>query len=287
MKRLTSALTILAVGMVMTSVATAQDVDAIKQATLEHFATLTAGNAAAHVAHHMPAVSSFDADGGLLSEAESREAQHMVLQADLDGGLRLNLELRHLNVNVYGDAAVVTGYVVGTVTLSDGSTLPVNDRRTAVLIRHGGEWKEVHTHTSNLTTSQQGQATEAEGVKTMTPEALSWQPVEGDPEARITVLYGNPDEAGHFVVRFKLPPSWASRPHTHGGTELVTFRSGMCYIAHGDALTREAAKKLSPGAFIAMPAGTKMRGFTGDDGCVVGVQGQGPLTTQYLDGQGN
>ncbi len=287
MKRLTSALTILAVGMVMTSVATAQDVDAIKQATLEHFATLTAGNAAAHVAHHMPAVSSFGADGGLLSEAESREAQHMVLQADLDGGLRLNLELRHLKVNVYGDAAVVTGYVVGTATLSDGSTLPVNDRRTAVLIRHGGEWKEVHTHTSNLTTWQPGQAAQAQGVTTVTPEALSWQPVEGDPEVRMAVLYGNPAEAGHYIVRLKLPPSWAGRPHTHGDTELITIHSGMCYIAHGDALTREAAKKLSPGALMAMPAGTKMRAFTGEDGCVADVEGQGPLTTQYLDGQGN
>ncbi len=133
----------------------------------------------------------------------------------------------------------------------------------------------------------QGQAAQAQSVKTVTPEALIWQPLEGDPEARIAVLYGNPDEAGHYVVRIKLPPSWAGRPHTHGGTELVTVHSGTCYLAYGDALTREAAKKLSTGAFIALPAGTKMRGFSGKDGCVVDVQGQGPLTTQYLDGQGN
>ena len=133
----------------------------------------------------------------------------------------------------------------------------------------------------------QGQAAQTQAVKTVTPEALSWQPVEGEPEARMAVLYGNPAEAGHFIVRFKLPPSWAGRPHTHGGTELITVHSGTFYVAYGDVLTREAAKELSPGAFIAMPAGTKMRGFTGDDECVVDVQGQGPLTTQYLDGQGN
>ena len=132
----------------------------------------------------------------------------------------------------------------------------------------------------------QGQAAKAQGVKTVTPEALNWQPVEGDPEALMAVLYGNPAEAGHYIVRFKLPPSWAGRPHTHGGTELVTIHSGMCYLAYGDELTREAAKKFSPGAFVAFPAGTKMRGFTGEDECVVDVQGQGPLTTQYLDGQG-
>ena len=132
----------------------------------------------------------------------------------------------------------------------------------------------------------QGQATQAQGVKTLTPEALSWQPVEGETEMRMAVLYGNPAEAGHYIVRFKLPPSWAGRPHTHGGTELLTIHSGMCYLAYGDELTREAAKKFSPGAFVAFPAGTKMRGFTGEDECVVDVQGQGPLTTQYLDGQG-
>ena len=133
----------------------------------------------------------------------------------------------------------------------------------------------------------QGQYAQAQGVKTVTPEALNWQPVEGEPEARMAVLYGNPAEAGHFIVRFKLPPSWEGRPHTHGRTELLTIHSGTCYLAYGDALTREAAKKLSAGAFIAFPAGTKMRGFTGEYECVVDVQGQGPLTTQYLDGQGN
>lgn len=136
----------------------------------------------------------------------------------------------------------------------------------------------------------QGQAHPAQGVKTVTPDALRWQPVEGAPEARFAVLYGNPAEAGHFVVRYKLPPSWAGRVHTHGGTELITVHSGTCYLAYGDVLTRDAAKKLPPGSLVAMPAGTKMRAFTGEDGCVADVQGQGPLTTQYLDeetGQGN
>ncbi len=136
----------------------------------------------------------------------------------------------------------------------------------------------------------QGQAAQAQGVEIVTPDALSWQPVEGNPEARVAVLYGNPAEAGHFVVRYKFPPSLAGRPHTHGGTELITVHSGTCYLAYGDDLSREAAKKLSAGALIAMPAGTKMRGFTGEDGCVADVQGQGPLTTQYLDeeaSQGN
>jgi len=129
----------------------------------------------------------------------------------------------------------------------------------------------------------QGQDNQEQGVTTVTPDALEWWHVEREPEVRLAILYGNPDEAGHFVLRAKLPPSWVGRPHTHGTAELLTVHSGTCYLAHGDVLTREAAIKLSTGTLIAMPAGTKMRGFTGEDGCVVDVQGEGPLTTQYLD----
>lgn len=125
------------------------------------------------------------------------------------------------------------------------------------------------------------------GVAALAPDDLSWQPVEGDPEARIATLYGDPAEEGHYIVRLTLPPNWTGRPHTHGGAELLTIHSGMCYLAHGEALTREAAQKLVPGAFVALPAGTKMRGFTGAEGCLVDVQGQGPMTTQYLDEEGD
>lgn len=93
------------------------------------------------------------------------------------------------------------------------------------------------------------------GVKYLAPEALTWQPVEGQPDARIAMLYGNPGQEGHYVVRFKLPADWAGRPHTHGGAELITVHSGSCYLAHGDDLTREAAVKLAPGAFMALEGG--------------------------------
>ncbi len=155
MKRLTFALTVLAVGVVFTPVATAQDVEAIKNATMEHFATQAAGDAAAHVRHHMVGHTAFAPGGGRVQEFPSLEEEIKDLQADFDAGLKFSVELQDLKVDVYGDAAVVTGYLVGTVTLADGTTQPVNNRRTAVLIKQGGEWKEVHNHISDLTTSQQ------------------------------------------------------------------------------------------------------------------------------------
>ena len=120
MKRLTCALTVLAVGVVFTPVATAQDVEAIKNATMEHFATQAAGDAAAHVRHHMLGHTAFAPDGGHLQKSAYLEEEIKDLQANFDAGLKFSVELRDLKVDVYGDAAVVTGYLVGTVTLPDG-----------------------------------------------------------------------------------------------------------------------------------------------------------------------
>ncbi len=119
-----------------------------------HFETNRAGDAPAHIAQHAPDATSFDAAGGLLVEARSLEEQVRDLQAVFDAGIVLDIYLRHLQVRIYGDAAVVTGYVRGTTTNPDGSVVPTMDRRTAVLIRQGGEWKEVHSHASPVVGAQ-------------------------------------------------------------------------------------------------------------------------------------
>ena len=153
MKRLIATLVVFVGGMVLTSPAAAQEEEAIKAATLEHFVTLSAGDVAAHVQHHLPEHTNFGVDGGLLAEFDSLDEEQSGLQADFDAGLKLNLQLRHLKVKVYGNTAVVTGYVVGTATSPDGDTQQVTSRRTAVLIKQGGQWREVHSHSSPLMTA--------------------------------------------------------------------------------------------------------------------------------------
>lgn len=126
-------------------------------------------------------------------------------------------------------------------------------------------------------------AQQRDGVKHITPDASAFQPFPEEANAQIAILYGNPAEPGHYVVRLKFAPHWVGRPHTHGGAELLTVQSGTCYFAHGDELTRDAAKELPAGSFVAFPPRTRMRGFTDENGCVLDVQGQGPFTTEYRD----
>ena len=130
--------------------AMADDVADIKSAMEKHFATFNAGDAAGHVAHHMASNSSFDADGGVLAVYDSSEEESAELQASFDEGLKFDLKLVDLDVAVYGDTAVVTSLLTGTVTTPDGKTEEVKNRRTAVVVRDGSEWKEVHTHISEF-----------------------------------------------------------------------------------------------------------------------------------------
>ena len=153
MKRFSKIILFLVVSLFLANVSIAGDVEDIKKATMEHFATQNAGDAKAHIAHHMPYHTQF-AFGGLLIVSHSREEQVKSMQAGFDAGLKLNLDLAHLDVKVYGKAAVVTGYVVGNVTNPDGTISESRAQRTAVLIKEGNDWKEVHVHSSPVTAGQ-------------------------------------------------------------------------------------------------------------------------------------
>ena len=144
MKALT---TLLVVGMFATNVAMADDVDDVKASEIEHFTTQSAD---VITQHHLAGNTGFAEDGGLLEVTDSLEEERNNLRAEFDAGLKRNLQLRHLEAKIYGDVAVTTGYVIGTRTLPDGTTERVANRRTAVLIKRGGQWKEVHVHVSQL-----------------------------------------------------------------------------------------------------------------------------------------
>ena len=137
-------------GMILTAStsAMADDVADIKSAMKEHFTTMNAGDAAGHIAHHKAGNSSFGAEGGALTVNETLDAETADMQATFDGGTTFDFKLVDLDVTVYGDTAVVTSLQTGTVTTSDGKTEKVKNRRTAVVVRDGSDWKEVHSHIS-------------------------------------------------------------------------------------------------------------------------------------------
>ena len=137
-------------GLILTASASAMadDVADIKSAMEKHFVTFNAGDAAGHIAHHMARNSSFGPEGGALAVNDSSEEEIAELQASFDEGYKFDFQLVDLDVAVYGDTAVVTSLQTGTVTTPDGKTEKVKNRRTAVVVRDGSDWKEVHSHIS-------------------------------------------------------------------------------------------------------------------------------------------
>lgn len=151
MKILTNAIIALVASPFLASMCMAGDVEDIIEITNEHFATQNAGDAKAHVAGHMPTISFFLANGGFLNVETSHEEQVKNMQALYDAGIKFDLKLVNPTVNVYdGKFAVLTGYMVGATILPGGKRQQSMSRRTAVLIKDGNTWKEVHAHTSPI-----------------------------------------------------------------------------------------------------------------------------------------
>ncbi len=146
MKALT---TLLVVGMFATAVAVADDVDDVKAAVESYFAALNSGNGPAMAQRRIPEYSVFGG-GGLIERSSSVAQQRDDFQALADAGRKLNLRIQHLEVTVYGNAAVVTGYLTGTNTAPDGTVNQQRQQRTGVWIKQGGQWKEVHRHAARL-----------------------------------------------------------------------------------------------------------------------------------------
>ncbi len=146
MKALT---TLFVVGMFLTTVAIADDVDDVKAAFLSLFAAVNAGDSEALIQLYMPDFSDFGRGGGMLNRTTSLEERRKARQATFDAA-KLNLQPRNVEVKVYGETAVVTAYLIGRANPPGGEPTQWTDRRTGVWIKQGGLWREVHTHQSPL-----------------------------------------------------------------------------------------------------------------------------------------
>jgi quercetin dioxygenase-like cupin family protein len=100
--------------------------------------------------------------------------------------------------------------------------------------------------------------------------------------AKIAVLSGDPGKEGMFTIRLQMPAGYKIPAHTHPTDEHVTVISGACSVGMGPKYDEAAAKEMSAGAYVVMPAG--MQHFAGSKaGCVVQVQSTGPFQVMYVN----
>ncbi|MCH7803958.1 MAG: DUF4440 domain-containing protein [Acidobacteria bacterium] len=140
----------------------ADDVDDVKAAYLQHIANSNSGNVDGFVGQHLAGHSAFGPTGALLTRYDSIEDEKKLVRAALDAGRAANpgrssvrafsdVQVRHLEARIYGRlSAVVTAYLTGRETASDGTSRQRTLRASSMWIKQGGQWKEVHDHMSDL-----------------------------------------------------------------------------------------------------------------------------------------
>ena len=141
----------------LTTTVFADDVEDVKAAYLRHITLSRTGQVDAFLEQHEPGHTAFGPNGALLSRFDSLEDEKKFRQAaasnvnpDAFDSQSLSQLVRHMEVQVYGNTAVLTTYLQGPITLPDGTQRPGTRRVTSVWIKQGNRWTEVHDHMSPL-----------------------------------------------------------------------------------------------------------------------------------------
>ncbi len=148
MKQLIWIGTVLLEGLLLSTGVQAGDVEDIIALEQDHYLARNTGDLDTWVQYHLPERDGFGPGGGLLNQGTSAEEEKRSLKAQLDAGMKYNHRLLHVEVKVFGDTAITTGYVVGSSTSPNGTTRQVMMRRTGVVVKRNGQWKELHNHLS-------------------------------------------------------------------------------------------------------------------------------------------
>ena len=127
-------------------------------------------------------------------------------------------------------------------------------------------------------------AAAASGPVIATPDDLKW----GDPPpfvesgSQLAVLSGNPNAAGPFVLRFKMPDGYKIMPHWHPTQENVTVLSGELHVGMGDKFEEGGMQALPVGAYAGIPARHHHYAMAKGE-TVIQINAMGPFKLIYVN----
>lgn len=125
----------------------ADDAADVRQAIEQHYAAIHTDDLESVLGHHLDGMTMFLPDGTVLWEHDWAEVSER-MGASVNFGT-LNVRMSDFNVQLFGNVAVATFYLVGTETRDD-KTRDITNRVTAIWVKSDGEWKEAHHHESPL-----------------------------------------------------------------------------------------------------------------------------------------
>jgi len=100
--------------------------------------------------------------------------------------------------------------------------------------------------------------------------------------SQMAVLHGDPNKAGEFVLRLRMPAGYRIPAHHHPTDEAVTVISGDLGLGMGDRLDMAKSARLRAGGFALAPAHMNHYAWS-RAGAVVQVSAQGPFGMTYVN----
>jgi len=118
--------------------------------------------------------------------------------------------------------------------------------------------------------------------RSILPEDINWKSFPAfPPSARLAVLVGEPNEAGPYLIRVKVPPDVKLMPHRHPEDRIYTVISGIFYIGLGGRFDAEKLKAYPPGSVVVLPGDTWHFHWAKSGEYVTQVTAIGPLGLEY------
>jgi len=132
-----------------------------------------------------------------------------------------------------------------------------------------------------------GSAAGAETIdthKVFLPQDIKWvaAPPSLPAGAEAAVLYGDPQQAGMFAMRVKLPKSYSIAPHMHARPEIITVITGELSLGLGRAADRASVERLPAGSFSIMPQGVVHYAYVTED-TILQINAVGPWDIDYVN----
>lgn len=121
--------------------------DEVKAAVMDILAGFNSGNVDQIARRLAPENNQFQGEGGFLTSYINATELRGAFQA----GFKLKFELQNLEAAVYGDSAIATFFMSGTITPPNGSVRREGPWRTSFFLnKQDGIWKLVHSHQSAM-----------------------------------------------------------------------------------------------------------------------------------------
>lgn len=123
-----------------------------------------------------------------------------------------------------------------------------------------------------------------EMFRSILPEDIDWRSFPAfPPAAQLAILVGDPNAAGPYLIRVKVPAGTKLMPHKHPEDRIYTVMSGVFYIGLGEEFNGDKMKAYPPGSVIVLPSKTWHFHWAKSGEYITQVTAIGPLGLEYLN----